>query len=124
MANNQTRRLQPSLLAADQNVVAALKSMTDYAPANPAYSLAALTAAQSDLEKARSAEVQAEAAAAAARDEAAAKEREFHNLVLGVKDQVMAQFGRDSNELQALGLKKASERKPVQRRTKAETAQK
>jgi hypothetical protein len=33
-----------------------------------------------------------------------------------VKDQVTAQFGRDSNEVQALGLKKASERKSPQRK--------
>jgi hypothetical protein len=29
--------------------------------------------------------------------------------MLGAKDQVVAQFGRDSNEVQSLGLKKASE---------------
>jgi hypothetical protein len=38
-------------------------------------------------------------------------ERDFHNAILGAKDQVKAQFGKDSNELQALGLKKASEYK-------------
>jgi hypothetical protein len=36
--------------------------------------------------------------------------------MLRVKDQVIAQFGKDSNEVQALGLKKASERKAPQRR--------
>jgi hypothetical protein len=36
--------------------------------------------------------------------------------MLGVKDQVTAQFGRDSNEVQAIGLKKASERKAPQRK--------
>ena len=40
--------------------------------------------------------------------------------MLGVKDQVTAQFGRDSNEVQALGLKKVSERKAPRRRAKAE----
>jgi hypothetical protein len=53
---------------------------------------------------------------ATARDNAVTAEREFHNLMLGAKDQVTAQFGRDSNEVQALGLKKASERKPPRRR--------
>ena len=67
---------------------------------------------------ARREEAQAAAALAAARDNAVAQEWAFHNLMLGVKDQVMAQFGRDSNEVQALGLKKASERKSPQRRSK------
>jgi len=31
--------------------------------------------------------------------------------VLSAKDQVIAQYGRDSNEAQAVGLKKKSERK-------------
>ena len=52
---------------------------------------------------------QAAAAVAAAWDDAAAREREFHNLMMGVKDQVIAQFGKDSNEVQSIGLKKASE---------------
>jgi hypothetical protein len=39
--------------------------------------------------------------------------------VLGAKDQVIAQFGRDSNEAQAVGLKKKSERKPPARKAKA-----
>ena len=49
------------------------------------------------------------------------REWEFHNLILGAKDQVTAQFGRDSNEVQAVGLKKASERKAPQRRSKPTT---
>jgi hypothetical protein len=69
---------------------------------------------------ARDAETQA-AALASARDKATAKEWEFHNTILGVKDQVMAQYGRNSDEVQALGLKKASERKaPTRRKTGAE----
>ena len=118
---NQTRRIRPELLTADESAFAALQTMTGYAPANQAYALPAVTAAQAALRSARAAEAQAEAALAAARDEAVAREWEFHNLLLGVKDQVTAQFGRDSNEVQALGLKKASERKAPQRRPKGET---
>jgi hypothetical protein len=86
-----------------------LQAVAGYAPANPAYTMAAVTAAHAALVAAQQAEVQTAAAAAAARDEAVAKEWEFHNLVLGAKDQVVAQFGRDSNEVQSIGLKKASE---------------
>ena len=61
--------------------------------------------------------VQAEAAAAAARDEAVAESWNFHNTILGVKDQVRAQFGPDSAELQSLGLKRKSEYKAPTRKT-------
>ncbi len=35
--------------------------------------------------------------------------RQFHDYMLGAKDQVKAQFGSSSNELQGLGIKKKSE---------------
>jgi hypothetical protein len=55
--------------------------------------------AQASLNAAQQAEAQAVAAAAAARDNAVAKEWEFHDLMLGVKDQIIAQFGKNSNEV-------------------------
>lgn len=45
-----------------------------------------------------------------------AREWEFHNLILGAKDPRVAQFGRDSNEAQAVGLKKKSEYKTSKRK--------
>ena len=36
--------------------------------------------------------------------------------MLGAKDQVVAQYGRDSNEVQSVGLKKASEYRPRARK--------
>jgi hypothetical protein len=113
---NQTTRLKPAAIEADESGFAALQAIEGYAPANPAYSLAAITAAHGALQSAWTAESQAEAALATARDNAVAREREFHNLILGAKDQVTAQFGRDSNEVQAIGLKKASERKAPRRK--------
>jgi hypothetical protein len=113
--------LRPAQIEADRSSFAALQGIAGYAPANPAYALAALTQLQAEMTSAQAAEAQAAAALAAARDNAVAKEWEYHNRILGVKDQVVAQFGRDSNEVQALGLKKASERKaPVRRKPSAE----
>ncbi|HJR08325.1 MAG TPA: hypothetical protein VJ842_13780 [Pyrinomonadaceae bacterium] len=108
---NKNNRLKPSLLEADRNTLAALQAVTGYAPANASFSVAELTTLQAEMLSAQTAETQAAAALATARDEAVAKEWEYHNRILGVKDQVVAQFGRDSNEVQAIGLKKASERK-------------
>jgi hypothetical protein len=57
------------------------------------------------------AEILAQQALATARDIACAAEWALHNAVLGARTQVRAQFGDDSNEVQAVGLKKASDRK-------------
>jgi hypothetical protein len=112
--------LRPAQIEADRSSFAALQGIAGYAPANPLYAVAALTQLQVELTSAQAAETQA-AALASARDNAVAMEWEYHNRILGVKDQVVAQFGRDSNEVQALGLKKASERKPpVRRKPQAE----
>jgi hypothetical protein len=63
------------------------------------------------FEAAELAEQEALAAAAKARDEAIGVENAFHDLVLGVKRQVLAQYGDDSDEIASLGLKKKSERR-------------
>jgi hypothetical protein len=65
----------------------------------------------------RSTETQAQATAAAARDDATASEWEFHNAVIGMRDQVTAQYGRDSNQAQAVGRKKSSERKAPKKKS-------
>ncbi len=116
MAKDETKRIQPFILDADENSFAALQGIADYTPANSTYSLAAIKAVHTELAQLQQAETQAAAAAAAARDNAVAKEWEFHNLMLGARDQVIAQFGRDSNEVQSLGLKKKSEYKPRTRK--------
>jgi hypothetical protein len=113
--------MNPSFLDADKISLAALQTIVGYNPANTTFSLAAVNAARSALDAAQAAEAQTAAAAAAARDDAVAKEWEFHNLVRGAKDQVIAQFGRDSNEVQALGLKKASEYKTRRGASKGST---
>jgi hypothetical protein len=119
---NQTRRLIPAQIQADRDAFAALQTLAGYAPANPAYALTAVAAVQASLNDAQRAEAQAVAAAAAARDDAVAKEWEFHDLMLGVKDQVIAQFGKNSNEVQAVGLKKKSEYSRPKARAKKEAA--
>ena len=116
MARNQSRRLSPIKIEADEKGFAALRSITSYTPINPTYSLSALGAAHVELEELRDGEARAVAAAASARDRTVAKEWEFHNLMLGVKEQVIAQFGKDSDEVEALGLKRKSEYKPPTRR--------
>lgn len=114
-------RLKPDVLQADQDALAALQNIGNYAPVNATYARPALNAAETAMTRAQAAEAQAQAALAAARDTAQAAEAAFHNLMLGAKDQIIAQFGRDSNEAQAVGLKKKSERKAPTRRPRPAT---
>jgi hypothetical protein len=115
---NETNRIKPALIDADEESFAALKAIANYAPANSAYTLAAIEQAHEEMRATRVQETQTEAAYKAARDNATSGEWNFHNLILGVKDQVTAQFGRNSNEVQAIGRKKSSEYKAPQRKSK------
>ena len=109
MSKNPTRRIPPTTLRADLDSFAALQAISGYAPANPAYSLSAITAARQEMEARQTAETQAAAAYEAARDIATDREWEFHNAITGAKTQVEAQFGPDSDQIQSLGRKKKSE---------------
>ena len=119
MAKDQTRRLNPKEVQADKDTVAAFVTLAPtYAPSNAAYALANLQTALSTMTTAQNTEVSAQGALNTARDGANAKEWAFHNAVLEAKKQVAAQYGSDSDQLQAIGLKKKSEySKPTKKKT-------
>ncbi|HWS88150.1 MAG TPA: hypothetical protein VN282_14365 [Pyrinomonadaceae bacterium] len=120
MAKNQARRIASAVLSDDREAFAALQGITNYAPANPAYKTENIKTIRDRMDDLLREAIQAEVAAAAKRDAANAGEWEFHNAMLGAKVQVTAQFGDDSDELAALGLKKKSEYKsPTRRRQEA-----
>jgi hypothetical protein len=112
MAKNETRRMKPSDVAEDLEVFAALKAIAGYAPANPAFTVAVIQAVFDELQAAQEAATQAWAAYQAARDNLVALQWAAHNKVLGAKDQVQAQFGPNSNEIQSMKRKKKTEYKP------------
>lgn len=115
--SNPSRRLSADILKANRNAFIALKTLPDYAPLNKNYSTEQLVSLVATMEEAQQSEIRAQHALAAARDAAAAAELAVHNAILGVKAQVIAQYGADSDQVQALGLKKKSERKrPVRRK--------
>jgi hypothetical protein len=103
------RRLTKKVLQEDRETYAALKALTDYRPANPDFSIANVDAVFQAMDSKQTVEVQKKADAAGASDNAADSERDTHNIVLGVKAQVKAQYGENSNEYQSLGMKKKSE---------------
>ena len=117
MAKNEGKRLPSGKIEADANGFEALQAIQGYYPINSTYSLAALRAAYQSLRDSRRVELESAAAAAVARETAVVREWHFHNLMLGAKEQVIAQFGKDSTEVQALGLKRKSEYKPPRRRS-------
>ena len=120
MSTNQTARVRPDTLQADQGAYHALQTIASYESVNARYSKESITNDFETMQAKRQSEANAQLALAAARDDAAAAEWQFHNSMLGVKDQVIALFGDDSNEAQALGLVKKSERKrPVRAAKKA-----
>jgi hypothetical protein len=116
MAKNESRRLSPAYLSADREAFDALQGITNYAPANQAYKKENIGALRDRMDDLLREATQAEAAAVAKRDAATAGEWEFHNAMLGAKVQVTAQFGDDSDEVAALGLKKKSDYKRPTRR--------
>ena len=118
MAKNQTVRLSPKLVQKDKESLEVLRGMAGYSPSNTTYTLANAETSYSDMGKKQEDESKAVGTLKTERDNATAKEWDFHNFILNVKEQVKAQYGDDSNEYQSLGLKKKSERKSPKSKAK------
>jgi hypothetical protein len=116
MPPRPTRRLSPDAIEANRTALLALRNIRDYAPHNGVYSVDALTALETALREAEQARMQAQHALDAARDRVAAATLALHEALLGAKAQVLAQYGPDSYEVQAIGLKRKSDRKRPARR--------
>lgn len=117
MAKNQMRRIASAVLSADREAFDALQGIANYAPSNQAYKTENIKALRDRMDDSQREATQAAATAAAKEDAAIAAEWEFHNAVIGSKVQVTAQFGDNSDEVAAVGLKKKSEYKTPKRRT-------
>jgi hypothetical protein len=123
MAFNESKRLAPLIRKMDEDAYHALSAFKNYQPANPACAREHLAKLRDEMRIAHEQEIRVENALAAARDASRAAEWCFHNAMLDVKAQVIAQYGVNSDEVQALGLKKKSERrKPGRRHPKARPA--
>jgi hypothetical protein len=120
MPVNENKRLTPPVLAADFAVYEAIQVMEGYTPVRPEYTLDEAQRLADQMAASQAAEQQLRGQLDAARDKATADEWAFHNAMLGVKEQVRALFGSDSDEVQALGLKKKGERKPPRRQAEEE----
>lgn len=122
MTSNAITRIPPQQLEADIEAYLALKGLDAYTPHNPRHTLGAVGEALDHLRSLDEAVIHAQNGVAAARDAQQAGQRDFHALILGVKDEVRVLYGSDSDQLAALGLKKKSERKRPLRPRKQSTA--
>lgn len=111
MASKRTKRLAPSIQTEDIETLDALEAIEDWSPSNPQYSKANAQAIRAAMVAKQTKETQDAVQAKASRDDAAESEWDTHDFVLGVRQQGVAQYGEDSNEVQSLGLKKKSEYK-------------
>ncbi len=118
MAKDESKRVSRSTLTEDEAAFNALQKIVGYKPANPNFDVAAITQAFEIMRNLQAAEDQAAAALATARDAAASQEWAVHNLMLGAKDSVRAQFGKDSTQVQEIGLKRVSDYKSRGPKTK------
>jgi hypothetical protein len=111
MNAHRNYRVRPEAAKADRAALNALHNLPDYAPLNPSYSVAALTALGQALEQALKEEERIQKALTAAHDAVKAAQWAFHDGLLGAKRQVIAQYGDDSDAMQSLGLTKKSKRR-------------
>jgi hypothetical protein len=120
MAKNETKPLSDKVLKEDKDALAAIKKMDDYVAANDDFTLDKLEAADQTLKDADDTFAQAEDTWQAARDAHVKAQWDFHNIMLGGKKQVVAKYGDNSDQAQAVGLKKKSEyAKPARKNSAA-----
>jgi hypothetical protein len=120
MASGRVRRLNPNELQAMRAAVIGVRALPDYQPRNPANGPGALEDLVAAMDRAREAEVRASQDLATARLAAQHAEWALHERLLGVKDEVRAQYGADSHAMQLVGLKRKSERRRASRRAPAQ----
>lgn len=111
MAKRKTTRVTQRVLQQDRDIAVAVLGLVDYNPANLEFTSEKLREALKRMEEATAAETKAAEEAAKAREAAIDIEWTFHELVLGTKRQVIAQYGDDSKEISTLGMKRKSERR-------------
>jgi hypothetical protein len=114
---NTNRRLSPQNLNQDVDAYNGFKTIDSYSTKRNNATPEALQQTYQAMLAQQQTETEKLALYRAAADAARLAEWEFHNAVLAMKEVVKGQFGSDSDEAQAVGLKKKSDRKrPVRQR--------
>jgi hypothetical protein len=117
-----SRRLPSPVINQDIESYDGISFITDYTTTRKEASAQHLQQTHQAMMDYRKKELQLEIQLKAAVDESRQAEWEFHNAVLAMKEVVRGQYGSDSNEAQAIGLKKKSERKRPTRKAATTSA--
>ncbi|MEH1967936.1 hypothetical protein [Nostoc sp.] len=113
---DKTRRLPSQSISQDITSLHGLQTITTYNTSRADASVANLQQAYQTMLTQQQAETEKLTLYRAATDAARLAEWEFHNAVLAMKEVVRGQYGSDSDQAQAVGLKKKSERKRPNRK--------
>ncbi|BAY25166.1 hypothetical protein NIES2100_49720 [Calothrix sp. NIES-2100] len=113
---NTTRRLRPQFISEDVTSWHGLQTISTYETNRADASAAKLQQAYQAMLAQQQAETEKQALYRAAADAARLAEWEFHNTVLAMKEVVRGQYGLNSDQAQAVGLKKKSEYKRPSRK--------
>ncbi|HIK03241.1 MAG TPA: hypothetical protein IGS40_00760 [Trichormus sp. M33_DOE_039] len=120
---NTNRRLSPQTLSQDIDSLHGLQTINNYETSRNDASAVKLQQAYQSMLNSQQTETERLTLYRAAADAARLAEWEFHNAVLALKEVVRGQYGSDSDEAQAVGLKKKSDRKrPMKKKLVAATS--
>ncbi|MEB3355465.1 MAG: hypothetical protein VKK04_01870 [Synechococcales bacterium] len=114
-APDMTRRLSAKILDKDIDSLNGLGTVENYVAACSDALSTSLQQCYTEMLTLRQKETEMAVLHKAATDACRQAEWRFHNCVMSMKESVRAQFGPDSNEAQAIGYKKKSERKRPRR---------
>ncbi|MGI2905696.1 hypothetical protein [Tolypothrix sp. VBCCA 56010] len=115
-AQDRTRRLPSQAINQDITSLHGLQTISSYDTTRADASVAKLQQAYQAMLVSQQAETEKLTLYRAAADAARFAEWEFHNAILAMKEVVRGQYGSDSDQAQAVGLKKKSERKRPNRK--------
>jgi hypothetical protein len=121
MADSKTRQLSPSELHEDLETFAGLEGIAGYNPSNDDFTAANGLALKTQMQASEALEIQKYNEWQASRDKKVANQWKFHDFNRNARVQVKAQFGEDSDEVAATGLKKKSEYKNPKKKTTPQT---
>ena len=110
-----SRRLRPDYLDQDVDSLRGARTIADYTSPRPETTLEGLQNSYAEMMAAQEGETEIMVRAKAAADKARLAEWRFHQNVLAMKALVRGVYGSDSDEAQAVGYKKTSERKRPRR---------
>ena len=117
---SESTQVSPKQALKDIESYLAFTALTDYRSNNPAHSRDAADLAYKNLREAELHAITTQAAADAASDALAKARRDLHDVILGIKNEIRALYGPNSDQVAALGLKKKSERAKVGKGKKGE----